>query len=78
MTDLQFSALTRVAGIGHDTRIYAALRAMYLHGKTLAEASREADVRPPSVISARNRMTSVSSTLPGRILLLRQAAGEVV
>lgn len=72
----QFTALAKVAGITSSAAGHKAMKLIFVHGKTAADAVRETGLTAGYVSNAKNKMIGAYSQIPQRIALLREALGE--
>lgn len=75
ITERQFTALAKVAGLGHTSRIYEAVKDVMVRGITPLESSHQHHISYGSVCNYRKKMIMTYSTLPDRIALLQEARG---
>lgn len=76
ITERQFNALARVAGIGVGTKTHAAMKLVFVGGESDSAAARLTGVTRNVVTAAKNKMLGVIPTIPGRISLLQEALGK--
>ena len=76
VTERQFTALAKVAGIKSSAAIHQAMKMIFVQGNTAADAVRETGLTAGYVSNAKNKMIGAYSQIPQRIALLREALGE--
>lgn len=76
MTERQFSNLARESGITQKSKGYAAAKLVLVHGKTLSEAAREADMDAAGVSKVRSKMNTTLLGLPQRLIQIQEAMGK--
>lgn len=76
ITERQFTALMRVAGMKTETGTYKAMRLVFVEGKKNREAATLAGITVNVVGNAKNKVLDIYASLSGRIVLLSDAYGD--
>lgn len=76
ITERQFNALARIAGISVNSNIHQAMKLVFVHGLIPAEAARQTGLSNGYISNAKHKMIGVYLSLPQRIALLNEALGK--
>lgn len=76
ITERQFTALARLAGISSQSAVHKAMKLVFVHGLIPAEAARQTGLSNGYISNAKHKMLGVYLSLPQRIGLLNEALGK--
>jgi hypothetical protein len=76
ISERQFAALARLAGIKPTSKTFIALKLHFTKSVTMNMAAQQAGCGHQTARNAKVRIIQVIPTIPGRIVLLQEAMGQ--